>query len=100
MLLASCLLLDHLKLHAHGSMIRRAILSTATETRVRPIGVVWFLAVMMMMMMRIFYSRCCRFFPFVPQLHTADLGGQGSTSEVVLSIMKAVQSTGPRTLSV
>ncbi|XP_044066020.1 isocitrate dehydrogenase [NAD] subunit gamma, mitochondrial-like isoform X2 [Siniperca chuatsi] len=66
MLLASCLLLDHLKLHAYASMIRRAILSTVTETR----------------------------------LHTADLGGQGSTSEVVQSIMNAVQSTGPRTLSV
>lgn len=37
MLLASCLLLDHLKLHAYASMIRRAILSTITETRVRPI---------------------------------------------------------------
>ncbi|XP_054868796.1 isocitrate dehydrogenase [NAD] subunit gamma, mitochondrial-like isoform X1 [Amphiprion ocellaris] len=65
MLLASCLLLDHLKLHAYANMIRRAILSTVTETR----------------------------------LHTADLGGQGSTSEVVQSIMKAVESTGPRTLS-
>ncbi|XP_070824305.1 isocitrate dehydrogenase [NAD] subunit gamma, mitochondrial-like isoform X1 [Chaetodon trifascialis] len=66
MLLASCLLLDHLRLHAYASMIRRAILSTVTETR----------------------------------LHTADLGGQGSTSEVVQSVMNAVQSTGPRTLSV
>lgn len=37
MLLASCLLLDHVKLHAYASMIRRAILSTITETRVRPI---------------------------------------------------------------
>ena len=34
------------------------------------------------------------------QLHTADLGGQGSTSEVVQSIMNAVQSTGPQTLSI
>ncbi|XP_042347886.1 isocitrate dehydrogenase [NAD] subunit gamma, mitochondrial-like [Plectropomus leopardus] len=66
MLLASCLLLDHLKLHAYASMIRRAILSTVTETR----------------------------------LHTADLGGQGSTSEVVQTVMNAVQSTGPRTLSI
>ncbi|KAM6982496.1 isocitrate dehydrogenase [NAD] subunit gamma, mitochondrial-like [Tautogolabrus adspersus] len=65
MLLASCLLLDHVKLHAYASMIRRAILSTVTETR----------------------------------LHTADLGGQGSTSDVVQSIMNAVQSTGPQTLS-
>ncbi|KAF3860832.1 hypothetical protein F7725_001087 [Dissostichus mawsoni] len=66
MLLASCLLLDHLKLHAYASMLRRAILCTVTETR----------------------------------LHTADLGGHGSTSEVVRSIMSAVQSTGPRTLSI
>lgn len=65
MLLASCLLLDHLKLHAYASMIRRAILSTVTDTR----------------------------------LHTADLGGQGSTSEVVQSIMDAVQRAGPRTQS-
>lgn len=36
MLLASCLLLDHLKLHSYASMIRRAILSTVTETRVSP----------------------------------------------------------------
>ncbi|XP_068999691.1 isocitrate dehydrogenase [NAD] subunit gamma 1, mitochondrial-like [Embiotoca jacksoni] len=64
MLLASCLLLDHLKLHTFASMIRRAVLSTVTETR----------------------------------LHTADLGGQGSTSDVVQSIMNAVQSTGQRTL--
>ncbi|XP_041655193.1 isocitrate dehydrogenase [NAD] subunit gamma, mitochondrial-like isoform X2 [Cheilinus undulatus] len=63
MLLASCLLLDHLKLHAYASMIRRAIISTVTETR----------------------------------LHTADLGGQGSTSDVVQSIMNAIQSTGPMT---
>uniref|UniRef100_A0A3Q1B494 Isocitrate dehydrogenase [NAD] subunit, mitochondrial n=1 Tax=Amphiprion ocellaris TaxID=80972 RepID=A0A3Q1B494_AMPOC len=59
MLLASCLLLDHLKLHAYANMIRRAILSTVTETR----------------------------------LHTADLGGQGSTSEVVQSIMKVKNFT-------
>ncbi|XP_061827377.1 isocitrate dehydrogenase [NAD] subunit gamma, mitochondrial-like [Nerophis lumbriciformis] len=65
MLLASCLLLDHLKLHAYASMIRRAILSTVTETR----------------------------------LHTEDLGGQGSTSEVVQSIMKTIQSNGPLTVS-
>lgn len=34
MLLASCLLLDHLKLHDYASMIRRAVLSTLTETKV------------------------------------------------------------------
>ncbi len=41
MLLASCLLLDHLRLHAYASMIRRAILSTVTETRVRLISFSW-----------------------------------------------------------
>lgn len=45
-----------------------------------------------------FFSPCVM--SFVLQLHTADLGGQGSTSEVVQSIMTAVQSTGPRTLSI
>ncbi|XP_063319980.1 isocitrate dehydrogenase [NAD] subunit gamma, mitochondrial-like isoform X2 [Pelmatolapia mariae] len=63
MLLASCLLLDHLKLQGYASMIRKAILSTITDSR----------------------------------LHTADLGGKGSTSEMVQSIMDAIQSTGPRT---
>lgn len=36
MLLASCLLLDHLRLHHYASTIRRAVLSTVTETQVRP----------------------------------------------------------------
>ncbi|XP_062314193.1 isocitrate dehydrogenase [NAD] subunit gamma, mitochondrial-like isoform X2 [Osmerus eperlanus] len=66
MLLASCLLLDHLRLHAYASMIRRAVISTLTETR----------------------------------LHTADLGGQGSTSDVLQSIMTEIQSTGPLTQSI
>ncbi|XP_061529519.1 isocitrate dehydrogenase [NAD] subunit gamma 1, mitochondrial-like isoform X2 [Phycodurus eques] len=66
MLLASCLLLDHLKLRAYAAMIRRAVLGTVTDAR----------------------------------LHTQDLGGQGSTSEVVHFIMKAIQSTGPLTVSV
>uniref|UniRef100_A0AAX7VZF4 Isocitrate dehydrogenase [NAD] subunit, mitochondrial n=1 Tax=Astatotilapia calliptera TaxID=8154 RepID=A0AAX7VZF4_ASTCA len=35
MLLASCLLLDHLKLHGYASMIRKAILSTITDSQVR-----------------------------------------------------------------
>ncbi|XP_016891529.1 isocitrate dehydrogenase [NAD] subunit gamma, mitochondrial-like isoform X2 [Cynoglossus semilaevis] len=33
MLLASCLLLDHLRLHHYASTIRRAVLSTVTETQ-------------------------------------------------------------------
>ncbi|XP_051946823.1 isocitrate dehydrogenase [NAD] subunit gamma, mitochondrial-like [Xyrauchen texanus] len=61
-LLASCLMLDHLKLHAYASMIRNAVLKTLSET----------------------------------QLHTADLGGQGTTSEVVQSIMQEIQRGGPR----
>ncbi|XP_004071098.1 isocitrate dehydrogenase [NAD] subunit gamma, mitochondrial isoform X2 [Oryzias latipes] len=65
MLLASCLLLDHLKLHAYAEVIRRAILSTLSEAR----------------------------------LHTADLGGHSSTSDVVQSIMDAVQREGPQTLN-
>ncbi|XP_050953444.1 isocitrate dehydrogenase [NAD] subunit gamma, mitochondrial [Labeo rohita] len=62
-LLASCLMLDHLKLHAYAKMIRKAVLKTLSET----------------------------------QLHTADLGGQGTTSEVVHTIMQEIQRGGPRT---
>ncbi|XP_017549772.1 isocitrate dehydrogenase [NAD] subunit gamma, mitochondrial [Pygocentrus nattereri] len=63
MLLASCLMLDHLKLHDYATMIRNAIHTTMNET----------------------------------QLHTADIGGQGTTSEVVQSIMRHIQSGGPLT---
>ncbi|XP_072223179.1 isocitrate dehydrogenase [NAD] subunit gamma, mitochondrial isoform X1 [Leuresthes tenuis] len=58
MLLASCMMLDHLKLYDYASLIRNAVLTTMNETR----------------------------------LHTADLGGQGTTSEVVQSIMRMIQS--------
>ncbi|KAL4646124.1 isocitrate dehydrogenase NAD subunit gamma, mitochondrial-like [Arapaima gigas] len=64
MLLASCLMLDHLKLHEYASMIRNAILTTMNETR----------------------------------LHTPDIGGQGTTSEVVQSIMNIIQNSGSHTL--
>ncbi|XP_062396733.1 isocitrate dehydrogenase [NAD] subunit gamma, mitochondrial-like [Sardina pilchardus] len=63
-LLAGCLMLDHLKLHAYASMIRKAVNTTLSETR----------------------------------LHTADLGGQGTTSEVVQSIMREIESKGPLTV--
>ncbi|KAE8293431.1 Isocitrate dehydrogenase [NAD] subunit gamma [Larimichthys crocea] len=63
MLLASCMMLDHLKLYDHASSIRNAILTTMNETR----------------------------------LHTADIGGQGTTSEVVQSIMRFIQSKGQLT---
>uniref|UniRef100_W5NBK6 Isocitrate dehydrogenase (NAD(+)) 3 non-catalytic subunit gamma n=1 Tax=Lepisosteus oculatus TaxID=7918 RepID=W5NBK6_LEPOC len=53
MLLASCMMLDHLNLHTYAAMIRGAVLKTMNETR----------------------------------LHTADIGGQGTTLEVVQSIM-------------
>uniref|UniRef100_A0A673M5K0 Isocitrate dehydrogenase [NAD] subunit, mitochondrial n=1 Tax=Sinocyclocheilus rhinocerous TaxID=307959 RepID=A0A673M5K0_9TELE len=62
-LLASCLMLDHLKLRAYAKMIRKAVLKTLSET----------------------------------QLQTADLGGQGTTSEVAHSIMQEIQRGGPRT---
>ncbi|CAI5647450.1 isocitrate dehydrogenase [NAD] subunit gamma, mitochondrial [Oreochromis niloticus] len=60
MLLASCLMLDHLKLNDYASVIRNAVLTTMNETR----------------------------------LHTADLGGQGTTLEVVQSVMRVIQSKG------
>ncbi|XP_012676053.1 isocitrate dehydrogenase [NAD] subunit gamma, mitochondrial isoform X2 [Clupea harengus] len=63
-LLAGCLMLDHLELHAYASMIRKAVNTTLSETR----------------------------------LHTADLGGQGTTSEVVQSIMREIESKGPLTM--
>ncbi|XP_030210106.1 isocitrate dehydrogenase [NAD] subunit gamma, mitochondrial isoform X2 [Gadus morhua] len=63
MLLASCMMLDHLKLYEYASLLRTAILTCMNETR----------------------------------LHTADIGGQGTTSEVVQSIMKLIQSKGQLT---
>ncbi|XP_035238081.1 isocitrate dehydrogenase [NAD] subunit gamma, mitochondrial isoform X1 [Anguilla anguilla] len=63
MILAGCLMLDHLKLHAYATMIRSAVLTTMNETR----------------------------------LHTADIGGQGTTSEVVQTIMKIIERGGPLT---
>ncbi|KAM9750764.1 isocitrate dehydrogenase [NAD] subunit gamma, mitochondrial isoform 2-T2 [Menidia menidia] len=63
MLLASCMMLDHLKLYDYANLIRNAVLTTMNETR----------------------------------LHTADLGGQGTTSEVVQSIMRIIQSKGQLT---
>ncbi|XP_049610468.1 isocitrate dehydrogenase [NAD] subunit gamma, mitochondrial [Syngnathus scovelli] len=63
LLLASCMMLDHLKLYDHANLIRNAVLTTMNETR----------------------------------LHTADIGGQGTTSEVVQSIMRIIQSKGQRT---
>uniref|UniRef100_A0AAQ5ZYV9 Isocitrate dehydrogenase [NAD] subunit, mitochondrial n=1 Tax=Amphiprion ocellaris TaxID=80972 RepID=A0AAQ5ZYV9_AMPOC len=63
MLLAGCMMLDHLKLHDHASSIRNAIFTTMNENR----------------------------------LHTADIGGQGTTSEVVQSVMRIIQSKGQLT---
>lgn len=37
------------------------------------------------------------FFPSFLQLHTADIGGRGTTSEVVQSIMRIIQSKGQLT---
>uniref|UniRef100_A0A6P8NZS2 Isocitrate dehydrogenase [NAD] subunit, mitochondrial n=1 Tax=Geotrypetes seraphini TaxID=260995 RepID=A0A6P8NZS2_GEOSA len=55
-LLASCMMLDHLKLHEHASSIRRAVLTAMTEHR----------------------------------MQTPDIGGQGTTSEVVQSICQQI----------
>ncbi|XP_058875921.1 isocitrate dehydrogenase [NAD] subunit gamma, mitochondrial isoform X2 [Acipenser ruthenus] len=62
MLLASCMMLDHLQLHDYAALIRSAILRTMNETR----------------------------------MHTADIGGQGTTSEVVQSIMRLMQGASLR----
>ncbi|XP_014837676.1 PREDICTED: isocitrate dehydrogenase [NAD] subunit gamma, mitochondrial [Poecilia mexicana] len=66
MLLASCMMLDHLKLYNYANLIRNAVLTTMNETR----------------------------------LHTADLGGLGTTSEVVQSIMRVIQSKGQLTADI
>ncbi|XP_030624151.1 isocitrate dehydrogenase [NAD] subunit gamma, mitochondrial [Chanos chanos] len=66
MLLASCLMLDHLKLHDYADLIRNAVLTTMNETR----------------------------------LHTADIGGQGTTSEVVQNIMRIIQSSSTLTAEI
>ncbi|XP_019732850.1 isocitrate dehydrogenase [NAD] subunit gamma, mitochondrial isoform X2 [Hippocampus comes] len=66
LLLASCMMLDHLKLYDYATLIRNAVLTTMNET----------------------------------QLHTADIGGQGTTSEVVQSIMRIIQSKGQRTAEI
>ncbi|XP_061842672.1 isocitrate dehydrogenase [NAD] subunit gamma, mitochondrial [Nerophis lumbriciformis] len=63
LLLASCMMLDHLKLYDDATLIRNAVLTTMNETR----------------------------------LHTADIGGQGTTSEVVQSIMRIIHSKGQHT---
>ncbi|XP_043911398.1 isocitrate dehydrogenase [NAD] subunit gamma, mitochondrial [Protopterus annectens] len=56
MLLASCMMLDHLKLHDDAATIRKAVLTTMNEHR----------------------------------MHTPDIGGQGTTSEVVQAILKQI----------
>ncbi|XP_028669186.1 isocitrate dehydrogenase [NAD] subunit gamma, mitochondrial isoform X2 [Erpetoichthys calabaricus] len=57
MLLASCMMLDHLRLHDYATLIRNAIFRTMNETR----------------------------------MHTPDVGGLATTSEVVQSIVKLIQ---------
>ncbi|XP_067833869.1 isocitrate dehydrogenase [NAD] subunit gamma, mitochondrial isoform X2 [Heptranchias perlo] len=62
MLLASCLMLDHLKLHDFASLIRNAVMVTMNEHR----------------------------------LHTPDIGGMGTTVEVVQAVIRLIQSGGSR----
>ncbi|XP_048346128.1 isocitrate dehydrogenase [NAD] subunit gamma, mitochondrial isoform X2 [Sphaerodactylus townsendi] len=59
MLLASCMMLDHLKLHSYASMIRKAVLASLDD----------------------------------PKTHTPDIGGQGTTSEAVQSILKQIRES-------
>uniref|UniRef100_UPI0025AE8468 isocitrate dehydrogenase [NAD] subunit gamma, mitochondrial n=1 Tax=Doryrhamphus excisus TaxID=161450 RepID=UPI0025AE8468 len=66
LLLASCMMLDHLKLYDYATLIRNAVLTTMNETR----------------------------------LHTADIGGQGTTLEVVQSIMRIIHSRGQHTADI
>ncbi|KAE8583423.1 hypothetical protein XENTR_v10020508 [Xenopus tropicalis] len=66
MLLASCMMLDHLKLHSYAASIRKAILGSMNEHR----------------------------------MHTADIGGQGTTSEVVQSICRQIIVKNGRAVTV
>ncbi|XP_077185763.1 isocitrate dehydrogenase [NAD] subunit gamma, mitochondrial [Paroedura picta] len=59
MLLASCMMLDHLKLHSYASVIRKAVLASLDDSKT----------------------------------HTPDIGGQGTTSEAVQSILKQIRGT-------
>ncbi|NWH72841.1 IDH3G dehydrogenase, partial [Piaya cayana] len=52
-LLAACMMLDHLRLHGHASMVRQAVLASLDD----------------------------------PRTHTPDIGGQGTTSGAVQSIL-------------
>uniref|UniRef100_A0A8C6S8B9 Isocitrate dehydrogenase [NAD] subunit, mitochondrial n=1 Tax=Neogobius melanostomus TaxID=47308 RepID=A0A8C6S8B9_9GOBI len=64
MLLASCMMLDHLKLNDYASLIRNGVLTTMNETRVVAHSRYW---------------------------------GLGTTSDVVQSVMKNIQSKGQLT---
>ncbi|XP_067880348.1 isocitrate dehydrogenase [NAD] subunit gamma, mitochondrial isoform X2 [Heterodontus francisci] len=66
MLLASCLMLDHLKLHNFASLIRNAVMVTMNEHR----------------------------------LHTPDIGGMGTTLDVVQAITRLIQNGGSRPVPV
>lgn len=59
MLLASCMMLDHLKLHNSASLIRKAVLASMDDA----------------------------------DTHTPDIGGQGTTSEAVQSILKQIRKS-------
>ncbi|XP_015261056.1 PREDICTED: isocitrate dehydrogenase [NAD] subunit gamma, mitochondrial [Gekko japonicus] len=59
MLLASCMMLDHLKLHSYASVIRKAVLASLDDSKP----------------------------------HTPDIGGQGTTSEAVQSILKQIRGS-------
>ncbi|KAJ6655316.1 hypothetical protein lerEdw1_005508 [Lerista edwardsae] len=59
MLLASCMMLDHLKLHNSASVIRKAVLASMDDANT----------------------------------HTPDIGGQGTTSEAVQSILKQIRKS-------
>ncbi|XP_053156304.1 isocitrate dehydrogenase [NAD] subunit gamma, mitochondrial isoform X2 [Hemicordylus capensis] len=61
MLLASCMMLDHLKLHSYASVIRNAVLASMDDENT----------------------------------HTPDIGGQGTTSEAVQSILKQIRKFAP-----
>ncbi|XP_019519864.1 PREDICTED: isocitrate dehydrogenase [NAD] subunit gamma, mitochondrial isoform X2 [Hipposideros armiger] len=81
-LLASCMMLDHLKLHSYATSIRKAVLASMdNENGTDPVLVA-----------------PCRVLKFDhhPQMHTPDIGGQGTTSEAIQDIIRHIRISNGR----
>ncbi|PNJ09385.1 IDH3G isoform 4, partial [Pongo abelii] len=68
-LLASCMMLDHLKLHSYATSIRKAVLASMDNEN----------------------GLACAEPACVLQMHTPDIGGQGTTSEAIQDIIRHIR---------